>query len=192
MDYAFNDEHVLNMAKEGVKIPDWFTKRNNLRIMFASGDWIKYGIPNTQEFSEYDIHTCYPYDDMVEAKNGTGYDFESNVKYIRENHYHSRLICILDVDDVTQMERFIEIFEHKVVEINTIDSNAYRINCKHIALMAEEILQPNGVILRPALCSSDLITHRFECEPRKCTKRTMGGRRKRSKKTQRRRRNLKK
>jgi hypothetical protein len=191
---AMNDEHVLNMANEGVQIPDWFTKRENLRIMFASGDFIRDSIPNTQEFSEYDIHSCYIVkDDHYTPVNGYGTDLESNVNYIRENHYHEKLIIILDLYDDAQISRFTELFINSVSEINTLDIRIFQPNCASAAHMIYNVLQPNGIVVRPATqCVSNLITHGFECERRKCTKKTVGGKRKRGKKTQRRRRNLKK
>ena len=189
-----NDEHILYMGDEGVTLPDWFTKRNDLRIMFASGDWKQNHVPNTEKYSEYDIHTCYPLTDMhTNEVSGNGFDMEKNLQFILDNFYHERLIVMLDLSNNTQISRFTKLFTNSVSEINTLDARVFPTKCHIAARMMYEVLQPNGIIMNAASqCVGDFIAYRFECESRKCTKRTVGGKHKRGKKTQRRRRNLKK
>ena len=189
METDFDDEHVLDFRDENVRLPPWF-KNENLRILFASGDWLLDGIPNTQQFDEYDIHTCFPFgEDIIAAPmNGDGPNFKSNLDYIRNKQYHSRLICILNIKDDAQMKRFNQMFEQKVVEINTLDPRVFQINCENVAIMATEVLKPNGILMMPTTCAPNMISHEFECTARKCTKKTSGGKRKRRiyRKTQRR------
>jgi hypothetical protein len=84
------DEHLLDFSKEGVRVPEWFQKKRHLRLMFASGDWVIGGVPNTQEFADIDIHTCYPSGTNIPSNpfEGDRIDIEANLEYIRRFHYH--------------------------------------------------------------------------------------------------------
>ncbi len=155
------EEHLLDFSNEGVRVPDWFKKRNDLRVMFASGDWVIGGVPNTQEFVDIDIHTCYPSGDNIPSNplEGDRIDIEANLKYIRGSHYHQKLICYLDIKDRKQVHRFIAAFGGAVSTIETLDSRIFPLDCTNTALLVAELLQPGGSanLLDPGNCKVELL-----------------------------------
>jgi hypothetical protein len=188
-----DDEHILHMGDEDVTLPDWFIKHNKMRLMFASGDWVRNHVPNTEEFKKYDIHTCYPLTDMPNYRpDGNYFDMEKNLQYIIDHFYHQRLIVIMDLSNITHVERFVRLFRNSIYEINTLERRLLGLYCINFAHIAAGVLHPTGIIMN-AVCDEVLNAYGLVCENLKCRKSTMGGRRKqRNRKTQRRRRNLKK
>ncbi len=151
----------MDFSKEGVRVPDWFKKKHGLRIMFASGDWVIGGVPNTKEFADIDIHTCYPSGDNIPSNplEEDKIDIEANLEYIRRFHYHQKLICYLDIKDRKQVHRFIVAFGGYVSTIETLDARIFPLDCANTALLVAELLQPGGSanLLDPGSCKVELL-----------------------------------
>jgi len=103
-------EHILYFNQE-TTLPAWFPK-TTISVILGAGDIIHDGITNVQEFSTFDVFFC-------NAWNIEG-SFQKNVDYLIKNHYHQKIICVIDIHNEQHMHNFIQTFRGR---FHLIDGN---------------------------------------------------------------------
>ena len=99
------NEHVLNFHTDSSPtIPEWFPARS-LSLIVGAGDLDHGGVLNVKAFADFDVFLCNAWDN-----NGS---YQRNIEYLQENFYHQKLICVLDMENEKQRERFVTLFSDK-------------------------------------------------------------------------------
>jgi len=93
------NEHILNFY-EAVILPTWLPE--TLSLMVGAGDLDHDDIPNVEKFSTFDVFFCNAWDN-----NGS---FRKNVEHIIRVYRNKKVICVIDHEQVSQVNRFVELF----------------------------------------------------------------------------------
>jgi hypothetical protein len=149
-----NDEHILNFRAGSIQcLPEWFQPilDRYVSVIVGPGDVVhpraNRMLTNIEQFKEYDVFCCVGYDDTVSRVPGESYtSVADNLMYLRENHYHQKLLCIIDVLDDSQMENFTRLFSEKCIIMGHQDNHTPNFPPKY----SSACLIPGGILYQRA------------------------------------------
>jgi hypothetical protein len=122
---------VLNFKNPSAELPE--IQGGGLRLMLWAGDVVHDGVSDIQRLPGYDVYLCYGF------TGGSG--LEDNINYLNSmpngNHFY---LCLIDVHDQDQMDRFVDHFKGK---FSVIDSD-YHGNTPSIPLQVYSDLLVSG------------------------------------------------
>ena len=138
---------VLNFrVNESVKLPDWYVfPDDGVNIICGVGDYVDGNIPNVEKFKNYDIFVCLG-DDFIPKGNDRIYtSVDENVQWLVENtqEQKTKLLCLLDLNDKEQVDRFINIFEGKVKLLNSYSNSPMFNPVESVSLLKK----PGGIVV---------------------------------------------
>ena len=90
---------VLNFHEnpETIKLPTRFQKRDGLKMLLSSGDWVNNHVSNIDANPDYDIHVCLP-EPASTTKDDPDDPLQTNINSILANPEfpETKLICYVD------------------------------------------------------------------------------------------------
>jgi hypothetical protein len=102
-------------------------KKSSLSLMLWAGDCVHLGIPDTKRLAGYDVYLCGGYEHL-----------NANIPIVMD---HEFCICIIDIYDEQQMNKFTKLFRGKFKTINA----DYNGNTPTLPLeVYETLLEPGG------------------------------------------------
>uniref|UniRef100_A0A6C0DJJ7 Uncharacterized protein n=1 Tax=viral metagenome TaxID=1070528 RepID=A0A6C0DJJ7_9ZZZZ len=80
----------------------------NLQLILWAGDCVHNGITDIERLPDFDVYLCFGYNQTIQA----------NIDYMN-SRTNPGVICIIDITDKNQMDRFINIFRGRFSVINS-------------------------------------------------------------------------
>jgi len=94
---VLNFKENSNLTLENTDLP-----RGLLSMILWAGDMVHDGISDVERLPTFDVYLCYGYDETLQA----------NIDYLN-SRMKPGLICILDYNNESQMNRFVELFHNR-------------------------------------------------------------------------------
>jgi hypothetical protein len=95
----FKDNNIL-------EIPKWLANKD-ASLMLWAGDCIHFGVTDVDRLPGYDVYLCYGFDGL-----------DVNVNAI-VNNGQEKLICVIDIHNEQQLNKFVHLFKNKFQTINS-------------------------------------------------------------------------
>ena len=112
-----DDEHILNFwSGTPLTLPEWFANKTCLKMCVAAGDgWDQLKNTDIEKLPEYDIYINSGTFNYSAANNLL------NLQYIKDYHYHKKLICYADIFNQNHLDLLVVLFKNKCQFIGTDD-----------------------------------------------------------------------
>jgi hypothetical protein len=129
---------VLNFHEnqELIELPQRFQRKDGLKMLLSSGDWVRNHITNIDANPDYDIHVCLP-EPASTTQNDNINPLQANINSILDNKKFSKtkLICYVDYFSNHEITEFIRVFNGRISLLGTLDNRILPDDDKIILLL---------------------------------------------------------
>jgi hypothetical protein len=122
---------MLNFKQNNLicQIPAWLSDKADASLMLWAGDCVHGGVTDVERLPDYDVYLCYGFDGL-----------EANLN-VNRGPERPICICVIDIHDEQQLNRFTELFNGIFQTINS----DYRGNTPRLPMQAyRDLLKPGG------------------------------------------------